>query len=170
MQFILFITLISVKRSGPSSALICATSSNLQQKIWCLSLESPTDLACHLKWIVGALFRYTQYSGFKWRCFFAVSAVDCDQIKTACHAYTNRNDYLALNLKLPDCIGKDDILSLKINTVTWEFILGLNKEEAYIHRLDRRLEVFRLGIDNTRQRLIMICISCLSQPTQRKKK
>ena len=82
-------------------------------------------------------------------------------MKPACHAYTSRNDYLAMNLKVPDCIGKADILSLKINTVTWEFILGLNKEEAYIHRLDRRLEVFGLGIDNARQRLIMMCISCI---------
>ena len=170
MQFILFITLISVKRSGPSSALICVTSSNLQQKFWCLSLESPSDLAYHLKWIVGAFFRYTQYGGFKWRCFSVVSAVDCDQIKPAYHAYTSRNDYLVMNLKLP-CIGKDAILSLKINIVTSEFILGLNKEEAYIHWLeDRRLEVFGLGID----RLIMICISCIklvsTNSTQSKKK
>ena len=162
MQFILFITLILVKiRSGPSSAFICVTSSNLQQKFWCLSLERPTDLAYHLKWIVGAFFRYTQYRGSKWRCFSAVSAVDCDQIKTACHGYTSRNDYLAMNSKLPDCIGKDAILSLKINTGTWELILGVNKEEAYIHWLDRRSEVFGLGVDNTRQRLIMICISCI---------
>ena len=107
-----------------SPSVICVTSSNL------LSLHT-----IHVQW----------------RCFFAVSAVDCDQIKTACHAYTSRNDYLAMNLKVPDCIGKDDILSLKINTVTsWEPILGV----------DRRLVAFGLGIDNTRQRLIMICISC----------
>ena len=61
-----FITLISVKRSGPSSALIFATSSNLQQKFWCLSLESPTEVAYHLKWIVGALASFVTHNTVAW--------------------------------------------------------------------------------------------------------